>query len=459
MNLGIGNNPLIIGLGQTGKSCIAYFESINQPYHLLDSRPDVKGSDALRTALCQSITFNGLDADLQDQKAYLQEWQISSLIVSPGVRVKGPLFDAAKALQLEILGDVELFARLVQRQSDAHVIAITGSNGKSTVTKLLHDLMDHAGMSVSMGGNIGVPVLQLLKTPTDWYVLEVSSFQLETTRNLVADIATVLNVTEDHLDRYDSFADYKNTKLTLLDMAERQIIDADELGELLEQYPQAKSFSLNQPSDPDLYWDKASNEVAFTPTPDQLFRLDMKRARLPGLHNIRNVMTTLAIWQAAGFVWSQQLSQFLYDWTGLAHRCEFVKRVNGVAYYNDSKATNVGATEAAIKGFASTTDSPIILIAGGVGKDADFSSLAELFKESLSLLIVLGQDAKIILQQAGQGVPSAHVRDMAEAVSKAHAEANEGDIVLLSPACASLDMYQNYERRGEHFVTCVEALS
>ena len=458
MNLGIGNNPLIIGLGQTGQSCIAYFESVNQPYHLLDSRAELAGSERFMTPLCQSLTFNGLDGNEQDHRSYLQSHDISALIVSPGVRVKGALFDAAKAIGLEILGDVELFARLVQQQHDAHVIAITGSNGKSTVTKLLHDLMQQAGLSVSMGGNIGIPVLQLLDNPTDWYVLEISSFQLETTRNLIADIATVLNVTEDHLDRYDSFEHYKNTKLTLLDMARQQIIDEDELGELLNQYPQAKSFSLNQPSDPDLFWDQDNSEISFRPSPDQLFRLDMKRAKLPGLHNVRNVMTTLGIWQLATFEWSDDLSEFLYDWPGLAHRCAFVKHIDGIDFYNDSKATNVGATEAAIVGFSSTVGSPLILIAGGVGKDADFSSLSGLFADNLRLLIVLGQDADQIVEQAGQSVATERVSDMSEAVNTAFASAQEGDIVLLSPACASLDMYSNYEARGDHFVSCVEAL-
>ena len=161
---------------------------------------------------------------------------------------------AARALQIEIMGDVEIFARLLKNQRDSHVIAITGSNGKSTVTKLLHDLMRHAGLSVSMGGNIGIPVLQLLEQPTQWYVLELSSFQLETTHSLSADIATVLNITEDHLDRYDSFEHYKNTKLTLLDMAHQQLIDEDELADVLEQYPQAKSFSLSNPINPNLQW-------------------------------------------------------------------------------------------------------------------------------------------------------------------------------------------------------------
>ena len=458
MNLAIGQNPLIIGLGQTGRSCIDYFESIGQPYHLMDSRETVPNVDSFASDLCQSLTFNGLAGDIANHQTFLQEHNISALIVSPGVRVKGPLFDAAKDLKLEVVGDIELFARLLRSQPQAKVIAITGSNGKSTVTQLLHDLMQQAGESVAMGGNIGIPVLQLIDDSTDWYVLEISSFQLETTQSLAPVIATVLNVTEDHLDRYDSFEHYKNTKLTLLDLAEQQIIDTDELPELVNRYSNATTFSLTHPDNDQLYWDSSNSEITFKPSPDQLFRLDMNQAKLPGLHNVRNIMSVLSIWQLAELEWTDDLSQFLYQWPGLSHRCAYVTTINGVDYYNDSKATNVGATKAAIKGFASTTDAPLILIAGGVGKDANFKPLKKLFKKHLKQLILLGQDAELIQKQAGKHVKSKIVPDMKSAVQAAGESAAMGDIVLLSPACASLDMYTNYLQRGDDFINEVGAL-
>ena len=458
MNLALGHNPLIIGLGQTGRSCIDYFESIGQSYHLMDSRATVANADSFDSNLCQSLTFSGLDGDLAQQEDYLRRHHISALVVSPGIRVKGPLFDAARNLKLEIVGDIELFARLIRSNDHAKVIAITGSNGKSTVTQLLHDLMKEAGKSVAMGGNIGIPVLQLIDDAIEWYVLELSSFQLETTQSLAPVIATVLNVTEDHLDRYDSFEHYKHTKLTLLDLAEQQVIDVDELPELLNRYSTANTFSLNQPDNDSLYWDSDARSISFKPTPDQLFRLDMTQAKLPGLHNIRNVMTVLSIWQLAAFEWSEDLSLTLYQWPGLAHRCQYIGTVNGVDFYNDSKATNVGATRAAIKGFASTTSSPLILIAGGVGKEANFKPLKKLFKKHLKHLVLLGQDAEQIQQQAGKHVASVIVSDMQAAVSEVSSVAESGDIVLLSPACASLDMYDNYMQRGDDFIAQVEAI-
>ena len=188
-------------------------------------------------------------------------------------------------------------------------------------------------------------------------------------------------------------------------------------------------------------------------------KLDMTQIKLPGLHNIRNIMTILAIWSLLDTEWTEALSQYIYQWPGLSHRCAFVAEVNGVKFYNDSKATNVGATEAAIDGFAATTSSPIVLIAGGVGKDADFSVLSNTFKAYLRALILMGRDAEQILTQAGREVKSRLVSDMKEAVNEAYTEARQGDVVLLSPACASLDMYQNFEHRGNDFVHCVEGLA
>lgn len=458
MNLAIGQNPLIIGLGQTGQSCIDYFESIDQPYHLMDSRESVPNAESFNRQLCRTLTFNGLEGDLSYHVDYLTKHSVSALVVSPGIRVKGPLFDAAKALQLEVVGDIELFARLVQSQPNAQVIAITGSNGKSTVTQLLHDLMQKAGISVAMGGNIGIPVLQLFDHAIDWYVLEISSFQLETTQSLAPVIATVLNVTEDHLDRYDSFEHYKNTKLTLLDLAEKQIIDTDELPELVNRYSNANTFSLTEPDNETLYWDSSTSDILFKSNLDQLFQIHMMRAKLPGLHNVRNVMTVLSIWQLANFEWSLELSEFLYEWPGLAHRCAYVTSINDVDFYNDSKATNVGATRAAINGFASTSASPLVVIAGGVGKDADFKPLKKIFKKHVKQLVLLGQDAEKIQQQAAKHIDSVIVTEMSEAVQKAYSVSESGDIVLLSPACASLDMYKNYIQRGEDFIRHVEAL-
>ena len=450
---------MIIGLGQTGRSCIAYLESQGQGYHLLDSRSDVPNRDALQSELCRSMTFNGLDGDKAFHLKRLDDMAITSLIVSPGVRVKGDLFDAAKEMGLDILGDVDLFARVLNaEQPGAKVIGITGSNGKSTVTQLLYDLMSEAGLSVSVGGNIGIPALELLANKSDWYVLELSSFQLETTHNLRPEIGTVLNISEDHMDRYDSFEDYRDTKLELLSVSRHQVVDIDMLPDVVEAYDQVTCISMAQSiSGSEVQWHSEQKMIEFKLT-DSDYMLDMSRVKLPGLHNIRNIMTVMAIWSQLDTPWTEALSDYVYNWPGLAHRCAFVAEIDGIKFYNDSKATNVGATEAAIDGFAATTSSPIVLIAGGVGKDADFSVLSNTFKAYLRALILMGRDAEQILSQAGRDIKSRLVSDMKEAVNKAYAEAHQGDVVLLSPACASLDMYPNFEHRGNDFVHCVEAL-
>lgn len=458
MKLGIGNNPMIVGLGKTGLSCIAYLREQGRYYHALDSRSDIDSrQDIFQDEYCRTLTLNGLDGDFEYHQQRFEDLAVTSLIVSPGVPVKGDFFYAAKAAGIEILGDVELFARVVAQQADARVIAITGSNGKSTVTQLVYDLLHQAGFDVSVGGNIGLPVLELLKQPTDCYVLELSSFQLETTTSIKPFIATVLNISEDHMDRYESLEHYAVTKFALLDMAESQLIDIDELPELLEGFPEATTTSMIGKVDNPVRYDAGSRQIIWEAETSSS-TIEVNKLRIPGLHNVRNVLTSLSLCRAVGMQLNDELITYLYDWPGLEHRCAFVAEINGVSYYNDSKATNVGATKAAINGFAETSDSKIILIAGGEGKDADFSPLATVFQKYLRSLVLLGRDADLILKQAGQHIPSYIVDTMSQAVKKSASLAESGDQVLLSPACASFDMYRSFEHRGDDFKTCVEAL-
>ncbi|MBT8449284.1 MAG: UDP-N-acetylmuramoyl-L-alanine--D-glutamate ligase [Gammaproteobacteria bacterium] len=458
MTLGLGKNPLIVGLGKTGLSCIAFLREQGRFYHALDSRSDSpERKDIMADDLCRSLTLNGLEGSFEFHQQRLADLSISSIIVSPGVAVTGDFFFAAKAAGIDILGDVELFARVVSQQSNAKVIAITGSNGKSTVTQLVYELLNEAGFDVSVGGNIGLPVLELLKQPTQYYVLELSSFQLETTYSLKPVIATVLNISEDHMDRYESLEHYAITKFALLKMADAQLVDIDELPELLEGFPTALTLSMSKQTNTDVTVALESRQIHWLTEDDEII-IDTTKLRIPGLHNIRNVVTSLLLCRAVGMQLSSRLIDYLYAWPGLTHRCAFVAEINGISYYNDSKATNVGATQAALNGFAETSDGQIVLIAGGEGKDADFSPLKSVFKKYLRALVLLGRDAELILKQAGQDIPSYIVTSMSEAVEKASLLARPGDQVLLSPACASFDMYRGFEHRGEEFQACVEVL-
>ena len=459
MTLGLGKNPMIVGLGKTGLSCIAWMRDQGRFYHALDSRSDIADrQEIFQDELCRTLTLNGLEGNFEYHQQRFKDLAITSIIVSPGVQVKGDFFYAAKVAGIDILGDVELFARvLAEHQPEAKIIAITGSNGKSTVTQMVYDLLHEAGFDVSVGGNIGLPVLALLQEQTEYYVLELSSFQLETTDNIRPVIATVLNISEDHMDRYESLEHYAVTKFMLLAMAQQQLIDIDELPELLDGYPNAITMSMSATSNNEIQYNANSRSIEWQSATNNL-TIDISKLRIPGLHNVRNVITSLSLCRAVGMQLTQALIDYLYEWPGLAHRCAFVAEINGVSYYNDSKATNVGATQAAINGFAETSDGKIILIAGGEGKDADFSPLASIFEKYLRSLVLMGRDAEIIKAQAGQDVPSYLVDSMSEAVTKSAGLAEQGDQVLLSPACASFDMFRSFEHRGDEFKHCVEAL-
>jgi UDP-N-acetylmuramoylalanine--D-glutamate ligase len=239
-------------------------------------------------------------------------------------------------------------------------------------------------------------------------------------------------------------------------MSRKRVVDVDMMPGLADDDDSVMSFSLDTQLNQRLYW--ADGVIHYLPRDGQAIALESNKIKLPGLHNIRNIMTCIAMFDLAGISWSERLTDYIYQWPGLKHRCAYVGEINGVRYYNDSKATNVGATKAAIDGFAATSSSPILLIAGGVGKDADFSVLADTFRQYLRALILFGRDADQLLSQAGQEVQSRIVKDMREAVTLATQLAQPGDTVLLSPACASLDMYPNFEHRGNDFESCVEAL-
>ncbi|CAA6816315.1 MAG: UDP-N-acetylmuramoylalanine--D-glutamate ligase (EC [uncultured Thiotrichaceae bacterium] len=437
-------DTLIVGLGKTGLSVAQFLRDRDVPFAVADSRENPPGKEDLLESCPDVPVFFGAFSE----KVFTQARQ---LIVNPGVSVHIPEIQAACKKGAEVIGDIELFAR----SSTRPVIGITGSNGKTTVTKLLTLMAQRAGLKVEMGGNIGIPVLDLLnKEPVDLYVLELSSFQLETTYSLNAISAVILNITEDHLDRYDGFAGYASAKAKIYEQTENVLAnrDDDDVMTLAKKY-QPISFGLNKPErSEDFGISESTDETWLVKGKEQL--INAKALKIKGKHNIANALAALALGDMAG-IDMQGMLRGLRDFEGVEHRSQWVAKINQVNWYNDSKGTNVGATLAALSGLPGKT----VLIAGGQGKGSDFTPLAPVVADRARAVILLGEDAEKISVALGAFEKKYFVKNMDEAVQLARDLAEEGDNVLLSPACASFDMYRSYEERGEIFMHAVRRLS
>ncbi|GMG86646.1 UDP-N-acetylmuramoyl-L-alanine--D-glutamate ligase [Biformimicrobium ophioploci] len=438
---------VVIGLGASGVSAVRYLRAEGLPCVVFDTREQPAGLDAFREAFPDVAVHTGaLNPEVLASAA--------ELIVSPGVSVKTPEIRAAAEAGVPVIGDVELFARAIKGMP-LDLVAITGSNAKSTVTTLLGDMAKAAGRNVVIGGNIGVPVLDLLPLEgVDTVVLELSSFQLETTYSLEATAATILNISEDHMDRYDSLAEYHQAKLRIVRGAHRVLVNRDDA---LTQPPMAQGVEYRSfgGGNPDL------KQYGTIDIDGEKWLAKGPRALMPvtelgtvGSHNVLNALSAFALGDMIGLE-EEPMLETLRVFHGLAHRCEKVAEFAGLYFVNDSKGTNVGATLAAVEGLGE--DHNVVLLAGGVGKGADFSPLRE-GAPSLRALVTFGQDGPVIAQAFGNSCESYAVQDMAEALAKAVEVAQPGDFVLLSPACASFDQYRNFEVRGEHFRSLVKAL-
>lgn len=435
-------NRLILGLGQTGLAVARYLSALRQPFHVMDTRDIAPGHEELeKLAPGSLLKWNGEDFKNYDE-----------LVVSPGIATSQSDIQAAKEAGVSVIGDIELFAQA----NTLPVIAITGSNGKSTVTDLVGKLIDASGKKALVGGNIGVPALELLEQDGDYVVLELSSFQLETTESLEPLVATVLNVSEDHLDRYNSYQDYVNAKLKVYAKAKTYLINADDNN----TWPEQKQSSGNmlrfglKTDQQQLNWEVDIADKAIKHKGQEILKLD--QLRLQGVHNALNVAVALALVDVIGIALTESVLNAAKTYSGLAHRCQLVAVKNGVTFINDSKATNVGATVAAIQSFEPQFGNNIILIAGGDAKGADLSSLKAVIKDTVKTVVCFGKDAPAIAKLMPQKTQL--VSNLKEAVVTAYVSAQEGDLVLLSPACASLDMFANYMQRGDQFSQCVEAL-
>ena len=447
--LRLDGTTLVVGLGASGRSMVRALKALGATVVATDSR-------------AAPPELAALQAEFPDVPCHLGGFDparfasAARLLVSPGVTVKTPAIAAAAARGIPVWGDIELLARLTR----APVAAITGTNGKSTVTTLLGLMAERSGVRAAVGGNLGTPALDLwlrhegeADSPPALYVLELSSFQLETTDSLNARVATVLNLSPDHLDRYDDLDEYIAAKRRIFRGDGAMVVNADDpvVMAMVEPGREVLRFTLNDPEEGEFGLRREGGEtwLAWGREP----WIATGELRISGEHNLANALAALAMGQALGLRRDGMLAA-LREFTGLAHRTTLVRERGGVRWFDDSKGTNVGATVAAVRGLPG----PLVLIAGGDGKGQDFTPLRAALIDKARAVVLIGRDAPSITAALGDRIPLQKAVDMEEAVAVAARLARPGDSVLLSPACASFDMFRNYEERGAVFATAVRSL-
>lgn len=440
------NRKIVVGLGLTGVSCARFLSKKQLPFSVVDSRQQPPGLDDFRTEFPQVAVSLGAISDESLAGA-------GELVVSPGVGLDEPAISRAIANGVRVCGDIDLFRRDVT----APIIAITGSNGKSTVTTMVGEMAARCGKRVAVGGNIGIPALDLIQDPEpDLYVLELSSFQLERTEQLAAEVAVVLNLSADHMDRYASMVDYHRAKHRIFRGCRKAVVNrADPLSRpLVAEQVQIWTFGMDRP---DFHGFGVIEEDGVEHLAFEFETLmPVSALKVAGRHNVENALAALALGKAFGLPIAPMLDA-LREFSGLPHRCQFVDEIDAVRFYDDSKGTNVGATVAAIQGLADTVEK-IVLIAGGESKGAEFAPLAPVVQRHCRAVVLIGESAPA-LQALLAPVVDTHCADsMASAVALAASVAEVGDAVLLSPACASFDMFDNYIHRGQVFAESVTQL-
>ena len=432
-----GKKVVIIGLGMTGLSCVDFFMARGVTPRVMDTRVAPAGLDKLPEAVERYV--GGLNED----------WLLTAdlIVASPGIALAHPSLSAAADAGVEIVGDIELFCR----EAQAPVVAITGSNGKSTVTSLVGEMAKAAGMNVGVGGNIGLPALMLLDPERELYVLELSSFQLETTSSLRAVAATILNVTEDHMDRYPlGLQQYRAAKLRVYENARACIVNADDALTMPVRGADDRCISFGVDVG-DYHLNRQQGETWLRVKGEKV--LNVKEMKISGQHNYSNALAALALADAAGLPRASSLKA-LTTFTGLAHRFQLVLEHNGVRWINDSKATNVGSTEAALNGLH--LDGTLYLLLGGDGKSADFTPLSRYLTGDNVRLYCFGRDgAQLAVLRPDVAVQT---ETMEQAMRQIAPQVVAGDMVLLSPACASLDQFKNFEQRGDIFARLAKEL-
>ena len=425
-----GKKVVIIGLGLTGLSCVDFFLARGVTPRVIDTRISPPGLDKLP---------ENVERHLGDMN---QEWLLDAdlIVASPGIALASPALSVAAEAGVEIVGDIELFCR----EAQAPIVAITGSNGKSTVTTLVGEMAKSAGWNVGVGGNIGLPALMLLKQECDLYVLELSSFQLETTNSLRAAAATILNVTEDHMDRYPlGLQQYRAAKLRVYENAKVCVVNSDDALTMPIRGADSRCVSFGADVG-DYHLNRQQGEIWLRVRGEKV--LNTREMKVTGKHNFTNALAALALADAVGIPRASSLKA-LTTFTGLAHRFQLSLEHNGVRWINDSKATNVGSTEAALNGLH--VDGTLHLLLGGDGKSADFSALAPYLQGDNVRLYCFGRDGAKLA--ALRPEIAEQTETMEQAMRMIAAKVKTGDMVLLSPACASLDQFKSFEQRGDEF--------
>ena len=427
---------VVVGLGVTGLSVVNYLlrKENNFEIRVIDTRENVPGCELLSSSV---PLHNG---------SFNLDWLLNAdlVVTNPGIALATPEIQKVLASGIPVVGDIELFAW----ENDKPVIAITGSNGKSTVTDWTGQALSAVGLDVAVGGNIGVPALDLLQHQADIYVLELSSFQLETTSSLRSKVAVFLNLSEDHMDRYQSMDDYRNAKLRIFDNADVRIVNADDIA----TYPLKDSSYL------EFSLDKKTDFAVTTQDDVEFFTLQGKKVMstseisLVGRHNVSNCLVVLALLHSAG-VDIERALPVIKSYSGLTHRCQVVLDNGGIKWVNDSKATNLASTKAALTGLR--MEGKLFLLVGGVSKGADFSELAPILKNLNVQLCCFGQDGDAFMSLH----PSAkRFESMNEIVHWISGQMKRGDVVMLSPACASFDQFKNFMARGDEFTELARSL-
>ena len=443
-----GGLKVVAGLGISGVSAVNFLVEQGYQVAVTDSRATPPGHDQIPSHV--QTSFGKLDVDLL--------LQAEEIILSPGLAPQLPEIQQAIAKGISVVGDVQL----LRRATEVPIVAITGSNAKSTVTTLVGLMAKDAGKKVAVGGNLGRPALDLLKDDPELLVLELSSFQLETTSHLNAEVAVVLNMSEDHLDRHGDMWGYHQAKHRIFQGVKKVVFNRDDnlTRPLVPDTTPMQSFGLNAPD---------IHQYGILKDLDGTIWLARGRERLlkssemyiQGTHNVANALACLALGEAIGLPMDSML-ETLKKFKGLEHRCEYVATVNDVRYYNDSKGTNIGATLAAIDGLGAAIEvqqGKVAVILGGQGKGQDFKALRDSLQKYVKVAVLMGEDAPVI-EQAIEGTTTLlHAQSLMQAVQLCQQQTHANDVVLLSPACASFDMFKGYADRGHQFVACVSALS
>ncbi|MGJ8686521.1 MAG: UDP-N-acetylmuramoyl-L-alanine--D-glutamate ligase [Spongiibacteraceae bacterium] len=439
------NRRVIVGLGKTGYSIACHLASLNLAFMIADNRdapPELANFQQEFPEV--PVVLGTFDTD--------QFLSATELFISPGIPLSEPAIAAAKNAGVAISGDIELFCRAAA----APVIAITGSNGKSTVTTLVGEMAAQAGKRVAVGGNLGTPALALLADDVELYVVELSSFQLERCSYVAAEVATVLNVSEDHLDHHGNMIAYHQAKHRVFRDCRKAVINRDDAlsSPLVPDAVEVWRFGLGRSDIRGFGLLENAGERFLALAGEPL--MSVSELKISGEHNISNALAALALGAAAALPMPAMLAA-LAEFRGLSHRCEYIASINDVRYINDSKGTNVGAAVSAIKGLAASGQ--VVLIAGGQAKGADLQPLIDTLQQHGRAAIFIGESATALMTLAAGKVAAEVAVDLSSAVERAHQLAKSGDVVLLSPACASFDMFKGYEQRGDVFSEAVNELA